>query len=600
MLRGSGLGLAGLAGAALVGCGGSDDDSTPEAGQQTGAQLTATAVATGTGDSGPVGADQVRVPAGIYQGPVGPSAAELNPAVNAKPGGVAKMIYLDPPRMDLARTLSCTIYTTLAHTSNKLTRGKVGPLADPFRVDLEPDLAESWEVSDDGMQHTFTLRQGVKFHNKAPVSGREFTSQDVVKTVELYSAGSQADVFSMVENVEAPDDYTVVFNLDQPLADFPLSIAAWSYIYPTELVDDEDLRQQVAIGTGPFVQEEWIQKERSTFSRNADYFEEGLPYLDGMELYVQNDVNAQRAGFTTDNYGTYAGRDQGDIDALLQERDDTTVIGVFPISRGANVNGFQFQMKNPVFQDDRVRRALSMGFDRVEYDLARNDGDNSNPEGPYSNSPMPWPLLFDAYPTGAANGEWYQFNPTEAGKMMEAAGFTADAPLVAELASWYTREELAQLVIPSINQNLPQADLTFREIDNPTHVTMMSDRNFEQMVGFLWGPPGYSMDQWIYPFYHSEGSLNYGSIVDTDLDEMLVAQRAETNADAQHEVWRQIYDRIHDMVYQAWLPERLIRQAFHNYILNFRYHAWIGGYSCYGGDQARAIWLDEGAPWRSA
>src|SRR5690606_7651238 len=83
MLRGSGLGLAGLAGAALVGCGSSDDDSTPEAGQQTGAQLTATAVATGTGDAGPVSADQVRVPAGIYQGPVGPSAAELNPAVNA-------------------------------------------------------------------------------------------------------------------------------------------------------------------------------------------------------------------------------------------------------------------------------------------------------------------------------------------------------------------------------------------------------------------------------------------------------------------------------------------------------------------------------------
>src|SRR3546814_1051355 len=104
--------------------------------------------------------------------------------------------------------------------------------------------------SDDGQKHTFNLRKGVKFHNKAPVNGREFTAEDVVKTVEMYSAGSQADVYSMVSSIETPDDYTVVFNLDQSLGDFSINVGAWSYIYPTELVDDEDLRQQVAIGTG--------------------------------------------------------------------------------------------------------------------------------------------------------------------------------------------------------------------------------------------------------------------------------------------------------------------------------------------------------------
>src|SRR5690606_25546888 len=172
-----------------------------------------------------------------------------------------------------ARTLSCTIYTTLAHTSNKLTRPRQGPLADPYMVEVEPDLAESWEVSEGGAKHTFNLRQGATFHNKAPVNGREFTAEDVVKTVEMYSAGSQADVFNMVDSIETPDDYTVVFNLDQPLNDFPLSLAAWSYIYPRELVDDEELRQTVSIGTGAFTQEEWIQKEKSVFKANPDYWE---------------------------------------------------------------------------------------------------------------------------------------------------------------------------------------------------------------------------------------------------------------------------------------------------------------------------------------
>src|SRR3546814_775162 len=204
-----------------------------------------------------------------------------------------------------------------------------------------------------------------------------------------------------------------------------------------------------------------MQKERSNVSRNPDYWEKDsagnqLPYLDGVELYVQADTNAMRAGFATDNYGWISGRDQGDVEALSAENGDDLVAGVFPISRGANVNGFQFQMTNPIYQDDRIRQAMSAALNRDEYDLARNAGDNQNPDGAYSNSPMPWPLLFDGYPTAAVQGKWYQFNPAEASKMMQAAGYTADAPLTAEMPSYYYRTELAQLVVPGINQNLPE------------------------------------------------------------------------------------------------------------------------------------------------
>jgi len=601
VMRGAGLGAAGLAAAALVGCGGDDDDGTPTAGSGGLAGATAPPTVTqGTTDGGtPVPADQVRIPPGLYNGPVGPSAAELNPAVNAKPGGVLLGRYLDPPRMDLARTLSCTIYHTLNYTSNKLTRAQVGANADPFRINIEPDLAESWEVSDDGMKHTFNLHQGVKFHNKAPVDGREFTSQDVIKTVEMYSAGSQADVFSMVTSVDAPDDYTVVFNLDQPLTDFPLNLGAWSFIYPAELVDDEELRQNQSIGTGPFVQDDWVRNESSTFSRHPDYYEEGLPYLDGVIAFVQDDLSAQRSGFNTSNYFHLEGRDQADLEDVFNESSDTMVSSAAPVSRGANVNGFQFQMTNPTYQDDRVRRAISLASDRNEFDLARYNGDNANPEGAYSQSPLPWPLLFETYPTGAVNGQWYQYDAAEASKMMQAAGFTADSPLTAECISWYNRTEFAQIAIPGINQSLPEVDITFREVDNPTHVTLMSDRNFDEMIGFLWGPPGYSMDQWLFPFYHSAGSLNYGSINDATLDDLLVKQRAETNADAQRDLWMQISDHVHDMVYQMWYPVGFQRAVWHNYVLNYRGHGWAGTWGCYSSEQARSIWLDEGAPMRS-
>ncbi|MDO9445075.1 MAG: hypothetical protein Q7K37_07130, partial [Dehalococcoidia bacterium] len=183
-----------------------------------------------------------------------------------------------------------------------------------------------------------------------------------------------------------------------------------------------------------------------------------------------------------------------------------------------------------------------------------------------------------------------------ASKMMQAAGYTADNPLTDEVVSWYTRQEMAELIIPAINQNLPEINLTFRQIDNPTHVTVMSDRNFEGIVGFLWGPPGYSMDQWIYPFYHSQASLNYGSINDATLDDLLVKQRQETDPVAQKALWQQIWDRIHDQVYQMWVPVGFARPVRHNYVMNYRYHGLVGSETCYASDQARAVWLDDGAP----
>ncbi|MDO9445076.1 MAG: hypothetical protein Q7K37_07135, partial [Dehalococcoidia bacterium] len=179
VIRGASLGVAGLAGAALIGCGGGDDEE--EAGGGTGLAGTTLGTATATAEAGstPVPADQVRVKPGLYDGPVPPSAAELNPGVNAKMGGVLKWTYLDPPRMDLARTLSCTIFHTLTYTSNRLTRAKLGATADPYRVEIEPDLAESWEALDGGQKFVFHLRKGAKMHNVAPVNGREFTSDDV-------------------------------------------------------------------------------------------------------------------------------------------------------------------------------------------------------------------------------------------------------------------------------------------------------------------------------------------------------------------------------------------------------------------------------------
>jgi peptide/nickel transport system substrate-binding protein len=603
-LRGAGVGVAGLAGAALIGCGGDDDDEVAATGEsQFGAatqqQQQATAAATGAASSNqPVPPDQVRIAPGIYDAPIPPTPAEANPMVNAVRGGTATYRYLDPPRMDINRTLSCTIYHTMDYTNSKLVRGKTGSTAHPFVVEIEPDLAESWEASPDNTEFTFHLRQGVKTHNVDPTFGREFTSEDVKLSIERYQAGgTQKDVYAPVTAIDTPDDYTIKFTLDQPLADFPINVSSWSFLWPRELIENDDLLQERAVGTGAFVQDEWTKKERSVFSAHPDYFEEGLPFLDKVVVVVQNDTATNRAAFLTGDFWGWGARDDDDMEDMAGNTQDSGVFWRYPRSRGANVNGWHFQMTNPVFQDERVRRAISLAFDRNEFDLADNAGDNQNPNGAFSNPPMPWSFLFDEYPDARANGPWYQFDPAQATQLLDAAGYTADNPLKWEHVTWYDRTDSGEVIIPGINEALGGVvDISFRQVDNPTQVTLLSDRNFDESIGIVWGPPGHSMDQWIFPWWHSQGGLNYNNVNDAEIDGLLESQRAETDLEAKKVIWQQVWDRIHDQVWDIWWPEALSRTAWHNWIINHRPHALMGGWVCYTSNQTRAMWLAEDSP----
>ena len=375
------------------------------------------------------------------------------------------------------------------YTNNKVVRGRTGASAHPFLVEIEPDLAESWEASPDSLEFTFHIRQGIKTHNVDPTMGREYTSEDIALSMERYRAGgTQQDVFAPVASIETPDNYTVKVTLSTPVADFPTSLAAWSFMWVKELIEDEERLGEEAIGTGPFLQEEWTPKERSVFVKHPEYFEEGLPFLDRVITQVQSDAAALRAGFQTNNFFGWSAADSEEW-RNEQPRIPTMVGWAYPVSRGANTNGWHFQMLNPKFQDERVRRAVSLGFDRNEYDLGRNEGMNQSPDGAFSLPPMPWILLYDQYPTGAANGPWYQFDPDQANQLMEAAGYSADNPLTWEHVTWYDRAPSAEQIIPGLHEVLPSVSIAFRQVDNPTQVMMLSDRSFPDTMGIVWAPP---------------------------------------------------------------------------------------------------------------
>ena len=592
VLRGAGLGIAGMAGAALFGCGGGDD--APEVTGDTGvAKKSAVAVVTpGGGKAAP---DQVRIKPGTYDSFVQPSAAERDPAANARYGGTLLTRYLDPPHMDFNKTLSCTVNTTYDYTMNKLVRAKMGSFANQQRLEVEPDLASKWEASPDATKFTFHLRPGVKFQNVAPTNGRVLTSEDVKLSFERYKkSGVMTDVFLEVANFETPDPNTLVVNLTQPLVDFPRNIASWSFIWPKELIQDEAYLNEHAIGTGPFIQQEWIRKEKSTFVRNPDYFETGLPYLDKVVTFVMNDNAVVRSAYLTHNLADWGAANAEDAGEMMRNSPDSVEM-LYEGLQGANSQVVVFQMKNPIVQDVRVRRAVNMAIDRPEYVAAQGYvGDG------FSKPSISWQELFDKRPTLASQGPYYQYNPTEAVKLLQAAGYSATKPLTFEVTSWYLSSAAPQRygfedIILQMFKRIKELNITHRTVDNPTSVVMLNERKYDTAHGMTFGPPAYSVDQSIYPFYHSKGGLNFGNRNEPALDALLEAQRRESNLEAQKEIWKKVWDMQLDQVWDLFLPGQLEARSFwHNYVLGYR--PFPSGLTCYGNSQLRGTWLDEGAP----
>ena len=224
------------------------------------------------------------------------AAQEYTPDPAATPGGMITVTYKD----DVA-TLDPAIGYDWQNWS--MIKSLFDGLMDyvPGTTELRPGLAESYEISDDGMTFTFTLRSGVTFHN-----GREMTAEDVkysldrVTTPATQSPGAgffasiagfdaisdgSADTLSGVEVV---DPSTVRITLSRPDATF-LHVMAMNFasIVPKEAVDEfgTDFGKN-PVGTGAFKLDEWTIGQRLVFAKNEDYWRDGVPYLDGVTFEV--------------------------------------------------------------------------------------------------------------------------------------------------------------------------------------------------------------------------------------------------------------------------------------------------------------------------
>ncbi len=211
------------------------------------------------------------------------------PEANPKSGGVLRVgMPLRAPHFDLHQSgtifnlgsMACMFDTLIRHDPRD--SGKT----------IIPDLAHSWEIAKDAKTYTFHLRQGVQFHD-----GAELTAEDVKATFDRIAKPPQgisiprSILFKAVSEIAAPDKHTVQFKLSEPRpVNFIMAAIAsgWNVIVRKKTLEDNEynLRKIVVYpGTGPFRSVKRVENESWVMERNKDYWNKGLPYLDGIEFY---------------------------------------------------------------------------------------------------------------------------------------------------------------------------------------------------------------------------------------------------------------------------------------------------------------------------
>jgi peptide/nickel transport system substrate-binding protein len=286
------------------------------------------------------------------------------PEPNPKSGGVLRYgITMRPPHFDIHQSGTINNLGSQGCMFDNLIR------RDPrdSGKTIIPDLAHSWEIAKDGKTYTFFLRQGVQFHD-----GAELTAEDVKATFDRIAKPPQgisiprSILFRTVSEINARDKYTVEFKLTEPRpANFIMSAIAsgWNVIIRKKTLEDNNynLRKvEIYPGTGPFRSVRRVENEIWVMEKNPNYWNKGLPYLDGVEFY-------HALPFSTElGSAVLSGRvDYIRITDPVTARKAKTTPGMSTTAFNQSViQGTWVNSKRKPFDDPRMRRALHLAFDR--------------------------------------------------------------------------------------------------------------------------------------------------------------------------------------------------------------------------------------------
>ncbi|HTV66899.1 MAG TPA: ABC transporter substrate-binding protein [Rhizobiaceae bacterium] len=259
-------------------------------------------------------------------------------------------IPLEPPSLDPTAEAAAAVDEVLyANVFEGLTRIDE-------KGQVQPALAESWTVSDDGKTYTFKLHTGVKFHD-----GEAFDASDVVFSLDRArgetSTNAQKGLFAQIDKVEATDPATVTVTLKQPQGSFLYNMG-WG---DAVMVDPKsaDGNKTNPVGTGPFKLDNWAKGASITLVKNPDYWGEPVA-LDKAEFRIVPDAAAAVPAILSGDVQALPNYNVGD--ALAQVQADPRFKVVIGATEGETV--LSTNNKKPPFDNLKVRQAIAHALDR--------------------------------------------------------------------------------------------------------------------------------------------------------------------------------------------------------------------------------------------
>ncbi len=444
----------------------------------------------------------------------------------------------EPKSLDPHAVTAVNDFRILMNVYDGLTRYKDGTL------EVEPALATGWEISEDGKTYTFTLREGVSFHDGTPLNAEavKFNFDRMLKEDHPYHDTGPFPLsffFSAVEDVAVVDDLTVEFTLSAPYAPFLSNLA-----YPTGLIvspaavmeHGADFGRNPS-GTGAYKFEAWEANSRVVVTANADYWD-GAPPKEALIFRPISDANTRIAEMLSGGLDIMV---EVPPDALQQFRSDDTFT-VYE-QAGPHVWFLILNAKEGPFAKKEIRQAANYAINKqalVENILQGTAEVAAGPTPPA----FAWAYNEELEP--------YPYDPEKAKALLEEAGYDG-----AEL-TFYVTEGGSGMLDPVAMGTAIQADL--QAVGMPTRIETYEWNTFLGKVNpGLEGKADMAEMAWMtndpdtLPFlalrseaWPDKGGFNSGYYANEKVDELLNEARAATDQDRRAELYKEMQEIVQE------------------------------------------------------
>ena len=421
--------------------------------------------------------------------------------------------------------------------------------ASPLRYDEnwdpQPYLAESWEVSEDGLSVTLNLVKNAKFHDGTPL-----TSKDVAFSVDVIKANHPfKSMFAPVETVETPDDHTAILKLSKPHPALMLAMSGQLMsIIPQHIYGDVAINEvkthprnnEGTVGSGPFKLVEYKSGEHVILERFDDFFIDGRPYLDKIVMRIITDPAARAIAYENGEVHFGAFESLPRIVNRLKKVDSLTVT---PNGYGAigPLDWLAMNTQKGPLADVRVRKAIAYAVDKnfVQNALMQGTAADSrtgiHPDSPFYNGDV----------------ETYDVDLDKANALLDEAGYAMDGDSRFSLTidfGWpgvKPRVEYVKAALKKVG-----IDVEVRaSADFPTWAKRMGEMDFDLSwdTVFNWGDP-------VIGVHRTYDSTNIGKGVwsntqgysNTRVDELMAMAAVESDAEKRKALYAEFQQIIAD------------------------------------------------------